>query len=507
MNGKIKALIAGGILVFAAGTAIGVCVGRNSQTASQDTIQQVAASPTDNISVTEAQTEATTLAGAAMTEAVNVQLTMEKGESWQNGDKVCVKYEVKVKNNGDPIEDWKSLITFDTNFTIDQLWNGNNSVDGKVLTVTPADYNKTIETGGEIGFGFIGTFDTEPVNPVAKLYVGDTEIKTTENPLALAGDAGSTLLSAINAEPQIQATPASGTPVEQNGQLSVKGTQIVNKNGQAFVIKGVSTHGIAWFPQYINLESFRTLRDSIGANTVRLALYSSSGEGYTQSLHTKVDDGVKYATDLGMYVIIDWHILANGNPNTDKAAAEVFFKEMATKYQNYNNVLYEICNEPNGDVQWERDIKPYAESMISTIRSIDNDAIIIVGTPTWSQDVDVAAKSPIKADNIVYALHFYAATHKDNLRDKAQSAINAGLPLLVSEFGICDASGNGAIDETEANKWMAFLDKNGIGRVCWNLSNKAESSALISSATQKTSDWSDNELTAEGKWLKNAYTK
>jgi endoglucanase len=145
--------------------------------------------------------------------------------------------------------------------------------------------------------------------------------------------------------------------------------------------------------------------------------------------------------------------------------------------------------------------------MISTIRSIDNDAIIIVGTPTWSQDVDVAAKSPIKADNIVYALHFYAATHKDNLRDKAQSAINAGLPLLVSEFGICDASGNGAIDETEANKWMAFLDKNGIGRVCWNLSNKAESSALISSATQKTSDWSDNELTAEGKWLKNAYTK
>jgi endoglucanase len=224
-------------------------------------------------------------------------------------------------------------------------------------------------------------------------------------------------------------------------------------------------------------------------------------------LHKKVDEGVKYATELGMYVVIDWHILNNGNPNTDKAAAESFFKEMAGKYKDNNNVLYEICNEPNGDVQWERDIKPYAESMISVIRAIDNDAIVIVGTPTWSQDVDIAAKSPLSDKNTVYALHFYAATHKQDLRNKAQTAINAGLPLLVSEFGICDASGNGSIDEAEADKWMEFLDNNSVGRICWNLSNKNESSSLIASSSQKTSGWTDADLSQSGKWLKKSYNK
>jgi endoglucanase len=323
-----------------------------------------------------------------------------------------------------------------------------------------------------------------------------------------AGKAGSELVDTAQASPTVKTATASGTtPVAANGQLSVSGTKIVNQSGQPFVIKGVSTHGIAWFPQYITKDGFQTLRDSMGVNTVRLALYSSAGEGYTTELHKKVDEGVKYATELGMYVVIDWHILNDGNPNTDKTAAEAFFKEMAGKYKDNNNVLYEICNEPNGDVQWERDIKPYAESMIATIRAIDNDAIVIVGTPTWSQDVDAAAKSPLSDKNTVYALHFYAATHKQDLRNKAQTAINAGLPLLVSEFGICDASGNGGIDETEADKWMEFLDSNSIGRICWNLSNKNEASALISSSCQKTSGWSDSDLSQEGKWLKKTYTK
>lgn len=294
------------------------------------------------------------------------------------------------------------------------------------------------------------------------------------------------------------------TPVAIHGNLSVKGTDIVDKNGNKFQLKGVSTHGLQWFPQYVNQEAFTYMRDNWGINAIRLAMYSDPNVGYTQDLHKIVDNGVKYATNSGLYVIIDWHILSDGNPNTNKESAIKFFKEMAEKYKDNNNVIYEICNEPNGDVQWERDIKPYAQDVIKEIRKIDSDAIIVVGTPTWSQDVDVVAQSPIKGyNNIMYTLHFYAATHKDYLRQKLTVALKSGLPIFVTEFGICDASGNGAVDVAEANTWIDFLNKNNISWMCWNLSNKDESSSILKN-TNKLTNWTKDELSDEGKWLLDA---
>jgi aryl-phospho-beta-D-glucosidase BglC (GH1 family) len=294
------------------------------------------------------------------------------------------------------------------------------------------------------------------------------------------------------------------TPVSLHGKLSVNGTNIVDKNGENFQLKGVSTHGIQWFPQYVNQEAFTYMRDEWGVNAIRLAMYSDTNAGYSTQLHELVSNGVEYAKNAGIYVIIDWHILSDGNPNTNKSSAIEFFKEMATKYKDYDNVLYEICNEPNGDVQWERDIKPYAQEVIKEIRNIDTDAIIIVGTPTWSQDVDVVAQSPITGyDNIMYTLHFYAATHKEYLRQKLTTALNSGLPVFVTEFGICDASGNGNVDIDEANKWIDFLNENNISWMCWNLSNKNESSALLKN-TDKTTNWTEDELSEEGIWLLDA---
>lgn len=291
------------------------------------------------------------------------------------------------------------------------------------------------------------------------------------------------------------------TPLEEHGALSVNGTNIIDENGEKFQLKGVSTHGLQWYPQYVNKETFEYMRDNWKINAVRLAIYSDPNVGYNTNLHKIVENGVEYATDAGLYVIIDWHILSDGNPNTNKVAAINFFKEMAEKYKENNNVIYEICNEPNGDVQWERDIKPYAQDVIKEIREIDEDAIIVVGTPTWSQDVDVVAKSPINGyENIMYTLHFYAATHKDYLRQKLNTALNAGLPIFVTEFGICDASGNGAVDIEEANKWIDYLNSNNISWMCWNLSNKNESSSILKN-TEKLSNWTKEELSEEGKWL------
>ncbi len=302
------------------------------------------------------------------------------------------------------------------------------------------------------------------------------------------------------------------SPVSANGWLHVKGNKVVNEKGKPFVIKGVSTHGLSWYPQYVNKKAFKTLRDKWGVNTIRLAMYTSEYNGYCtggsdnqKQLEQLIAKGVSYAKDLGMYVIIDWHILSDGNPLTYKKEARAFFKKMAKKYKNTKNVIFEICNEPNGsDGNWTN-IYSYAKSMVSVIRSQNKKALIIVGTPTWSQDVDQAAANPVKDKNLAYALHFYAGTHGQYLRDRLESVLKQKVPVIVTEFGLSDASGNGNINTTEGDAWLKLMNKYKVGRVCWNLSNKNESSSLIKASCTKTSGWKKSDLSAEGKWLVKAY--
>lgn len=291
------------------------------------------------------------------------------------------------------------------------------------------------------------------------------------------------------------------------GRLHVKGTKLVDKKGHEVQLRGVSTHGLSWYPQYVNDKCFAQLHDKWGANVVRLAMYTEEYNGYCSGdaknrsdLKKLIKKGVRLAKKHKMYVIVDWHILSDGNPNSHKKEAKAFFREMSREFKGYNNVIYEICNEPNNDTSW-KEIKSYARSVISTIRENDKKAVIVVGTPTWSQDVDQAAADQIKGENLMYALHFYAATHKADLRNKMTAAINKGLPVFVTEYGICDASGNGAIDKEEANRWVQTMDEYGVSYIAWNLSNKQESSSIIKSSCPKVSGFKKSELSDEGRWL------
>lgn len=297
------------------------------------------------------------------------------------------------------------------------------------------------------------------------------------------------------------------------GRLHVKGTKLVDKKGHEVQLRGVSTHGLSWYPQYVNDKCFAQLHDKWGANVVRLAMYTEEYNGYCSGdaknrsdLKKLIKKGVRLAKKHKMYVIVDWHILSDGNPNSHKKEAKAFFREMSREFKGYNNVIYEICNEPNNGTSW-KEIKSYARSVISTIRKNDKKAVIVVGTPTWSQDVDQAAADPIKGDNIMYALHFYAATHKTDLRNKMTAAINKGLPVFVTEYGICDASGNGVIDKKEADRWVQTMDEYGVSYIAWNLSNKQESSSIIKSSCPKVSGFKKSELSDEGRWLYNLLRK
>ncbi len=311
------------------------------------------------------------------------------------------------------------------------------------------------------------------------------------------------------------------TPVQRHGQLRVSGTRIVDQNGQSFQIRGISTHGINWDVgrPYVNQASFQSLRDDWGANAVRLAMYTAEYNGYCAGgnqgdLKNLLYSGVQYATDLGMYAVIDWHILNDRNPNQNIEQSKAFFREVSARYNNYNNVIYEICNEPNGgDVTWDV-IKQYANTIIPIIRANDPDAIIIVGTPTWSQlgmqgHTNEVADSPLTGySNIVYSLHFYCAegSHTQYLPAKVDYAVSRGLPVIVSEFGLSEASGNGRVDTAQATNWLNKLEGYGIGYFCWSLSNKNETSALINSGCGKTSGWTDGDLTEAGRFIKGWYS-
>lgn len=286
--------------------------------------------------------------------------------------------------------------------------------------------------------------------------------------------------------------------VSYNGNLSLEGNNIVNQYKEKIVLKGISSHGLQWFNYLITDENIKTLK-SWNTNVFRLAMYTKEG-GYIDNRNV-YDDLIKdidLVISNDMYVIVDWHILSDNNPNNYKNEAIDFFDKISSKYKNTPNIIYEICNEPNGGTSWN-DVKSYAEDVIKTIRKNSNN-IIIVGTPTWSQDVDSVINNKIDDKNTMYALHFYSGTHKDDLRNKAKRALDNNVPIFVSEFGVSDASGNGGVYLDEANKWMEFIKNNNLSFVNWSLADKSESSALLNPNNKVVSD---DSLSESGKYIKN----
>lgn len=425
-----------------------------------------------------------------------IDIELSKQNTWDCDGKIFSQYELTLKNNSDNvINSWEVQINNIDNIEIPQIWNGSFSIEDCILHISPMNYNKSINSMSSRSVGFIIISNNDfSINNDYTIFIDGIKYSNINSKF-------NNKKIQDNSKLEIASESLSNTPLLQHGKLSVKGTNIIDSNNNIFTLKGVSTHGIAWFPQYVNKETFKEMRDNWGINTIRIAMYSNYSDGYNTDLHSIVKNGIDYATELGLYVIIDWHILNDNNPNTNIENAKIFFEEFSSLYKNNTNIIYEICNEPNGNVTWDNDIKPYAETIIPIIRK-NTDSIIIVGTPTWSQDVDIVARSPItNYENIMYSLHFYAATHKQELRNKLSTALNLGLPVFVSEFGICDASGNGIVDKNEANIWIDLLNKNNISWICWNLSNKNESSSILNPNVTKYNNWNKNDFSECGLWL------
>ena len=310
----------------------------------------------------------------------------------------------------------------------------------------------------------------------------------------------------------------SGTPVQRHGALHISGNHIVDSHGKVFMLQGMSTHGIMWsddtntypFSGILSTSSLKVLRDDWKCNAVRIAMYTEEWGGYTQGYAAqakqKVIDGVANATSMGMYVIIDWHILKDGNPQQHQSEAIAFFSEMASRYKNYSNVIFELCNEPNGGASWGSNIKPYCEAVVRAIRSKGAKNLVICGTGTWSQDIHQVVGNKLSDNNCAYTLHFYANTHTDWLRQRLEQCYNNGLPVLVTEFGTCDASGNGGFNESQTRQWYSLLARLKVGWFNWSAASKNETASAFKPGTNLANiSAGEGQLTQSGKLIRNLF--
>jgi endoglucanase len=292
-----------------------------------------------------------------------------------------------------------------------------------------------------------------------------------------------------------------GSPVDQHGALRVIDRRLCDQAGLPVLLRGISTHDLKAFGHFANRESIRSLVQDWHVTVLRPALYVAS---YLpdRSLEQTLDLIVPACEENGIYCIIDWHVLAEHNPQLTEAEARVFFARKAAQYRDKPHVLYEICNEPNGpEVTWHDNVKPFAEAIIPVIRKESPKAIIIVGTPTWSQDVDLAAQDPLAFENVLYAIHFYAGSHGEALREKVRVA-SKRIAIFCSEWGTTLASGDGGPFPSESTQWLDFVESSGISWCNWSLSDANETSALFRPGTSDKGGWADRDLTTSGLFVK-----
>ncbi len=298
-------------------------------------------------------------------------------------------------------------------------------------------------------------------------------------------------------------------PVDKYGFLRVEGGRLVGENGSGCRLFGMSTHGLAWRPEYVCFDTFKYLRDEWHTNAVRLAMYTHEFHGYCTDgdkkyLFSLMKKGIDLAIELGIYVIVDWHVLGEFSPLIYADEAERFFREITEYYGDCPNIIYEICNEPNGSCGWE-EIREYAGRVIPVIRENAPRAVILVGTTEWSQHCDEALEAPLSFDNIMYSFHFYAATHFENLRSRLKKCLEAGLPVFISECSITEASGHGDIDLVSAREWFNIVDKYDLSYMVWSLSASRENSSIIADGCNKLSGWADEELKPTGQWFRKRF--
>jgi endoglucanase len=300
-----------------------------------------------------------------------------------------------------------------------------------------------------------------------------------------------------------------GSPVARYGQLKVQGNQLVDQSGNPVQLKGVSS---TWLnqesrPYAENLAALRWMRDNWNLSVVRAALGIGEPGAYLTNYKpglAQVTQMIDNAIELGVYVIVDWHAVGT---DLYLPEARAFFSQIGQKYGDRPNVIYEPFNEPT-KLSWSDVLKPYYAAVVATIRGLDPDNLIVLGTPQWSQLVSQAASDPVGGSNLLYTLHFYSCTHTAWLRATGDTALGQGMALFVTEFGATAADGgrDGLVCADEATSWFDWMAQNDISGTAWKLDACTDSSCILLGGASADGGFTDQWLHGHGQlvrdWIK-----
>jgi endoglucanase len=358
--------------------------------------------------------------------------------------------------------------------------------------------------------GYGNTYNGEPITQIAILVPGSNSVAV---PFSFC----------INSIAQSNGNPTGGTgggaaggapagsPVDLHGALKVSGNRLVDQWNQPTQLKGPSSMWLNWESQRFaeDKQGLQWMRDNWNASVIRAAMGVSAGSptDYLDApdvAKAQVNQIVQNAIDLGVYVIIDWH---EENADSHQQEAVAFFTEMAQTWGSYPNVIYEPFNEPVMQ-DWSTVLKPYHQAVVDAIRAVDPDNLIVLGTPTWSQDVDVAAADPVSGTNLLYTLHFYSCTHAQPLRDKGNTAMSLGAALFVTEWGATDSEGGTPANPTlcldEAQRWHDWMNSNVISWAAWKLDRCVDTTCYFNPNVMvpTSGGWTDAMLYGHGKFVR-----
>ncbi len=298
-----------------------------------------------------------------------------------------------------------------------------------------------------------------------------------------------------------------------NGKLSVVGPDLVNEQGEKFQLYGLSTHGMQWFGRYANFDTLASFQSEFGINVIRFAMctdengYCAGDDEMREYMLKCLHEGIDAATKLGLYVIIDWHMVGATNPGDKNPLyylkqSKEFFSYISEYYKDQDNILFEIMNEPNGTTTWS-DCKTYANQVIPCIRK-NSDGIVLVGNPRWTADLYSVMRDPLKGyDNIMYTYHFYAYDHKNTTQ--VETAYDSGFPVFISEYGFMESSGDGPLNLNAGANWYQVLDSRNISYVAWNISNSKGSASIFKYGSYDLVSVANDNLKEWGIFLKKTY--
>jgi endoglucanase len=284
----------------------------------------------------------------------------------------------------------------------------------------------------------------------------------------------------------------------QLSHISVQGNHFMTADGQTIIFRGLDTsdpdklqRNDEWNKHYFEVAK------SWGANIVRFPVHPAAWRIHGKAGYLKLlDQGVKWAGEEGMYVIIDWHSIGNLYQgkffpasselypttayDTTKEETFDFWRTMARHYHGNNTVaFFELFNEPTttpnlGTCTWP-EWKKLMEELIRTIRANGGTAVPLVAGFNFAYDLTPVATDPIDAKGIGYVAHPYPMKAKqpwDENWTHDWGFVADKYPMILTEIGFQPADEPGGYnpitgDETYGKAITSYCARRGISYTVW----------------------------------------